>query len=399
MRFASAALAALLCFAAAAAASGEALERALSLAAEARYAEAREALDPILEREPRHPRARLLDGVLKARTGRVSDAINVFNALLRDHPDMFEPYNNLAVLYAVQGRLDEARETLLAALEHQPAAVVYANLGDVYADLARRAYLRARALEPGGEARPETPAGAAPETAAGEAGASREAASSGEARDGILWLQEAGSIPAAEGATDAPAPAGAALVATGGGVQDGGVLELREAESIPAEGAEAAPAPSGACARAGGFEDFDAASGALRWLRARGADQVAVRLEEERRVTSWRVYLPPLGNYEQAAAKVREIQGRGVHDVGIIGEGDLTNGISFGVYQDEDNMRRRVATLRALGFPVQSASDLEIVDRYVVEARAPAAFDAEWKTRFPDRPLQPVPCRRLRASP
>ena len=353
MRLASAALAAIL--SSAAMAAGEALDRALSLAAEERYAEAREALDPLLEREPRHPRARLLDGVLKARTGRVSEAIDVFNALLHDHPGMFEPYNNLAVLYAVQGRLDEARETLLAALEHQPAAVVYANLGDVYADLARRAYLRARSFEPGGEAGPETPAGAA--------------------------------------------TAGATPIATRGGAQDGGVLELREAESVPAEGSEAAPVPSGACVRAGGFEDLDAASGALQWLRAHGADRVAVRLEEERRATSWRVYLPPLGSHEQAAAKVREIQGKGVHDVGIIGEGALANGISFGVYGDEDNMRRRAASLRALGYPVQAAPDVQVIDRYVLEARAPAELDAEWQTRFPDHPLQPLPCRRLRASP
>ena len=96
-----------LVLAATAAARDETFDRALSLAAEERYAEAREQLAPFLQRNPGHPRARLLHGILNARTGKVSDAIDVFRALLEDYPDMFEPYNNLAVLYAVQGRLDE----------------------------------------------------------------------------------------------------------------------------------------------------------------------------------------------------------------------------------------------------------------------------------------------------
>ena len=89
-------------------------EHALSLASEKRYAEAREVLNPLLDREPGNPRARLLHGILRARAGRVSEAIDIFEALRRDHPEMSEPYNNLAVLYAVEGRLDDARTTLLA---------------------------------------------------------------------------------------------------------------------------------------------------------------------------------------------------------------------------------------------------------------------------------------------
>ena len=62
---------------------------------------------------------------------------------------------------------------------------------------------------------------------------------------------------------------------------------------------------------------------------------------------------------------MREIQGRGVSDVAIIGDGALKNGVSFGVYRDEENMRRRIAALEALGYPAQSAPDIEIVDDYV----------------------------------
>ena len=140
-------------FTATAAHGEESFERALALASQKRYAEARDVLDPLLARAPGHSRARPLDGILHARAGHLSDAIEVFEALQRDHPDMSEPYNNLAVIYALQGRLDDARTTLLAVLERQPDAVVYANLGDVYTKLADRAYQRAR--EPGGVARPK----------------------------------------------------------------------------------------------------------------------------------------------------------------------------------------------------------------------------------------------------
>jgi len=319
---ASVLLAAFLC--AAAAAAEDALDRALALFAEERLSEARQALHPVLERDPGHPQARLLLGILDARTGRVSDAIRTFEALLRDHPTMFEPYNNLAVLYAVQGRLDEAREILLAALEHQPAAVVYENLGDVYSDLAQRAYLRARSLDSGSGASSEEPESDTP-----DAGSPR----------------------------------------------------------------------TGECARAGRFESLEAAAVAVEWLRAREIGIAAVRLEEKRSVTSWRVFLPPLESHERAAETVRDIQSAGVRDVAIIGDGGLKNGVSFGVYQDEKNMRRRLSALEALGFAARSAPvDVERADEYVIEFSAPGAIAPEWKTRFPDHPIRTATCSEVSPS-
>ena len=338
-------------FASGAVVADEDLERAVSLAAEERHAEAGELLGSFLNRNPGHPRGRLLHGILNARTGRVSDAIEIFRALLEDYPDMYEPYNNLAVLYAVQGRLDEARETLLAALERHPTAVVYENLGDVYTDLARRAHLRARSLRTAdGEAVPEEPEGA----------------------------------PEAEAGTELEG--------------EGGALVLRETEGVPVEEA-GDPAPrSGVCARAGGFEDLDAVAGAVQWLRARGAEIVAVRLEEDRSIKSYRVFLPPFQSHEKATEAVREIQERGVHDVAVIGEGALKDGVSFGVYRDEENMRRRVSDLEALGYSARSTPDVEVVDDYVVEVHAPATFDSDWQKHFPEQSIRRVDCRGLRPS-
>ena len=127
----------------------DALGRALSLATEERHSEAREILDPLLERDPDNTRARLLHGVLRAREGRVKDAIEIFEQLKRDNPDMPESYNNLAVLYTVEGRLDDARKILLESLERRPDPITYASLGEVYTKLARDANERARELDAG----------------------------------------------------------------------------------------------------------------------------------------------------------------------------------------------------------------------------------------------------------
>jgi len=55
-----------------------------------------------------------------------------------------EPYNNLAVLLAAQGRIDRARDLLETALRHDPSyAVAHENLGDVFLRLAQREYERA----------------------------------------------------------------------------------------------------------------------------------------------------------------------------------------------------------------------------------------------------------------
>ena len=114
-------------------------EHVVSLLSQAKYSEARQAVEPLLRRDPDAPRLRLIDGILKAREDRTAEAIAILERLRDERPEMFEPYNNLAVLYAREGRLDAARDALLAALERRSDATSYANLGDIYRRLAERA--------------------------------------------------------------------------------------------------------------------------------------------------------------------------------------------------------------------------------------------------------------------
>lgn len=105
-------------------------------------------LDEALAKRPKDPQLRFLKGVMLANEQRDAEAIAVFLALNEDFPELAEPYNNLAVLYAGQGDYDKARVALEAAVRSNPSyATAYENLGDMYVRLAARAYARALRLD------------------------------------------------------------------------------------------------------------------------------------------------------------------------------------------------------------------------------------------------------------
>ena len=104
--------------------------------------------DQYLASKPRDPQMRFLKGVLQSEAGRKAEAIETFTALTQEYPELPEPYNNLAVLYAGQGEFDKARVALESAIRTNPTyATAYENLGDIYAQLASQAYLRAQQLD------------------------------------------------------------------------------------------------------------------------------------------------------------------------------------------------------------------------------------------------------------
>lgn len=106
-------------------------------------------LDQFLALKPKDPQLRFLKGVMLSDAKRNAEAIAVFTQLNEDYPELPEPYNNLAVLYAGQGQYDKARAALEAAVRGNPGyATAYENLGDVYTRLAAQAYARALALDP-----------------------------------------------------------------------------------------------------------------------------------------------------------------------------------------------------------------------------------------------------------
>ena len=125
------------------------------LVAAGQPAEALARVERLLAQQPRDPQLRFQKGVLLAEMQRRADAIAVFTQLTVDYPEIPEPYNNLAVLYAAAGEYDKARANLDAAIRANPNyAVAHQNLGDVYAQLARLSYSKALQLEPSNAAVP-----------------------------------------------------------------------------------------------------------------------------------------------------------------------------------------------------------------------------------------------------
>lgn len=119
-----------------------------SLVSDGRYAEAIEMADADLVVEPKDPQTRFLKGIALAEMNRADDAIVVFKQLTEDYPELPEPYNNLAVLYAQQRHFEEARSALEMAIRTHPSyATAHENLGDVYARLASQAYNQALQID------------------------------------------------------------------------------------------------------------------------------------------------------------------------------------------------------------------------------------------------------------
>ena len=113
-------------------------------------AEAMAKIEAFLDKHPRDMQMRFVKGVVLTEQGKTSEAITVFTKLTEDHPDLPEPYNNLAVLFAAGGQYDKARAALDMAIRTNPSyATAYENLGDVHAKLASQAYDKALQLDSG----------------------------------------------------------------------------------------------------------------------------------------------------------------------------------------------------------------------------------------------------------
>jgi len=110
--------------------------------------EAMTKVDQFLVAKPRDPQMRFLKGVIQRDSGKTSEAIATFTRLTEDYPELPEPYNNLAVLYAGQSQYDKARTALEMAIRTNPSyTTAHENLGDVYAKLASQAYGKALQLD------------------------------------------------------------------------------------------------------------------------------------------------------------------------------------------------------------------------------------------------------------
>lgn len=117
------------------------------------HTQALEKTNAYLANKPKDAQARFLKGLILTELGNTADAIQIFSGLTNDYPELPEPYNNLAVLYASQGNYDKAKLALEKAIRTHPSySTAHENLGDIYAKMASQAYDRALQLDRGNPA-------------------------------------------------------------------------------------------------------------------------------------------------------------------------------------------------------------------------------------------------------
>lgn len=129
-------------------AQGDELQDANQLFKQGQLDRALDRVDAYLKSRPKDARGRFLKGLILAEQNKPNDAIKVFTELTHEFPELPEPYNNLAVLYASQGQYDKARTALEMAIRTHPSyATAHENLGDIYAKMASQAYDKALQLD------------------------------------------------------------------------------------------------------------------------------------------------------------------------------------------------------------------------------------------------------------
>jgi tetratricopeptide (TPR) repeat protein len=108
------------------------------------YAQAVQAGEQILRQTPNHASTRFLTAYAHQMTGETDKAIKMYQALIRDKPELPEPRNNLAMIYLGKGDYDQASQLLISAINTNISySIAYANLSQVYKGIASESYRRA----------------------------------------------------------------------------------------------------------------------------------------------------------------------------------------------------------------------------------------------------------------
>jgi Flp pilus assembly protein TadD len=131
------------------AATAEELSEVTRLHRAGQSAAALERADRVLSAQPKDAQMRFLKSVVLVDLGRAVEAQAILQALVQDYPELAEPHNNLAAIYAAAGDYGKSRAELEETIRLNPSyAPAHENLGDVHALLAAQSYARALRLEP-----------------------------------------------------------------------------------------------------------------------------------------------------------------------------------------------------------------------------------------------------------
>ena len=103
------------------------------------------------------------------------------------------------------------------------------------------------------------------------------------------------------------------------------------------------------------------------------------------------VYQAPLPSRQAALAAMRELRGKGV-DSFVIAEGPYVNGLSLGLFSNEENARRQAANLRSKGLDVLVGPRLREATQIFLEISAPSAQTWAEMALDDQVPVEKIPC-------
>ena len=124
------------------------LEEIKLLLKNGKYVRAEKLISDSIKVKPNNPELLFYKGIIETNIGKNDAAINTFRNLTERFPELPEPFNNLAVLYAEKGQFKLAKEILEQAIKTNPSYLTaHINLGDIFTKMASEAYNKALEID------------------------------------------------------------------------------------------------------------------------------------------------------------------------------------------------------------------------------------------------------------
>ena len=112
------------------------------------YNSAKTLVDDQIKDNLNNPELLFYRGIIETNLGENNKAIDTFRELTERFPELPEPFNNLAVLYAEKGQFRLSKEILEQAIKTNPSYLTaHINLGDIYTKMASEAYNKALEID------------------------------------------------------------------------------------------------------------------------------------------------------------------------------------------------------------------------------------------------------------
>ena len=148
----------------------------------------------------------------------------------------------------------------------------------------------------------------------------------------------------------------------------------------PPLAADATPRRTFRCVALGPFTSEGDSRAARTTL---GSLVIRSRLRQETSTLShgWRVFLPPMASRETATEMARRLAAKNVKDYFVVPAGPEPNSIALGVFNAQENARKRRDEVVALGFPARMAERVETTPSYWLDVVVGDDAKVNWQAR------------------